>query len=97
MEDTPRFARLLDIIEDMNMDPLMTLTKWYGIEGEHWEFEEINGVKTVHQFGNNAPAEEGGGNWFNWTPGSVYYWEMRYCPEQDVPRQVSFRLDRQVL
>ena len=77
VEDTPRFARLLDIIEDLNMDPMMTLTKWYGIEGEHWEFEEINGVKTVHQFGNNAPAEEGGGNWFNWTPGSVYYWEMR--------------------
>lgn len=65
--DTARFGRLLEIIDDMMMDPETCISVSRGIEGETYEIVDWNGVKTIKMLvANNTDAINGIGAaaWF---------------------------------
>jgi len=71
VEDTERFGRLLEVIDDLMMDMDNCFTIMHGIQDKHWEYTEIAGIKTIAMKGEYASwaaadkGQIGADGWFN--------------------------------
>ena len=77
--ETDRFARLLEIFDDMTMDLDTAIMKWYGFEGTDWVYEEVNGIKTIKDLAHTEldRGMEGLGTWWSFVDGSVEFLNLK--------------------